>query len=102
MSFAPSGPHFTMRLDSLPADGQLTLERTGADEISAQVTNGAGTGGDALLVLPGELRVRNTSAARASYAVLVPRAVDRVTVVVGGRSIFDGAPPARVTLHVGR
>lgn len=98
VSFAASGPEFTMRLDSLPRAGVLTIERTNADEISAQVTSGAGTGGDAMVVLPGELRLRNASSSRASYTLTLPRDVIRVRVIVAGRVLLDGPPISQLKL----
>jgi len=99
VSFAPSGPSFTLRFDSLPAAGLLTIGGTASTAVSARVVSGAGTGGDDVVVLPGELRVRNSASSRATYSVSVPAAVTRVRVLVGGRSIFDGAPPAVVRLR---
>jgi len=99
VSFAASGPGFTVRFDSLPSVGTLTAGRTTADQISARVASGAGTGGDAMVVLPGELLVRNTSAARASYDLLLPSAVTRLRIIVAGRVVFDGAPPTTIPLN---
>jgi hypothetical protein len=91
-TFAASGPEFTLRLDSLPRAGALTIERATANEISAPVTSGAGTGGDAMVVLPGELRLRNASSSRPSYTLTLPRDVIRLRVVVAGRVLLDGPP----------
>jgi hypothetical protein len=98
LSFVTSGPEFTMRLDSLPAAGMLVIGRATGGSFSIQVAAGAGTGGDVMVVLPNELEVRNTSASRASYTVSVPRTVARFRVVVAGRAVFDGSPPAQVPL----
>lgn len=99
VSFAPTGVDFTMRFDSLPEAGLLTARRGAASEISARVESGAGTGGDALVVLPGELRVRNTTSSRASYIVSLPVAVTRLRVIIGGAIVFDGPPPIDLRLH---
>jgi hypothetical protein len=99
VSFAPAGPAFTLRFDSLPAAGLLTIDRTASAAISARVASGAGTGGDDFVVLPGELRVRNLASSRATYLVSVPSTVTRVEVIVGGRPIYSGAPPAVVRLR---
>jgi hypothetical protein len=99
VSFTASGPDFTVRFDSLPAVGNLIAGRTTTDQISARVASGAGTGGDAMVVLPGELLVRNTSAARASYDLLLPDAVTRLRIIVAGRVVFDGAPPTTIPLN---
>jgi hypothetical protein len=98
LSFVTSGPEFTMRLDSLPASGVLIIGRTTGTTFSIHVAAGAGTGGDVMVVLPRELVVRNTSASRASYTVSVPQTVARFRVVVAGRAVFDGSPPAQVRL----
>jgi hypothetical protein len=98
VSFPASGPTFTMRLDVSPVTGSLVIERTAADQISVQVASGAGTGGDDMVVLPSELRVRNTTSSRASYRVSIPSSVTRVVVIVAGQTIFDGAPPGNVSI----
>jgi hypothetical protein len=98
VSFAAPGPEFTVRLDSLPTAGVLAIERTAANEISAQVTSGASTGGDAMVVLPGELRLRNATSSRASYTLTLPRGVTRLRVVVAGRVLLDGPPVSQVKL----
>jgi hypothetical protein len=98
VSFGFGGPAFTIRLDSVPRSGMLLIERSADDRISAHVALGSGTGGDAMIVLPGELRLRNTSASRASYSVALPRAVERLRVIVAGRTRHDGPPPARLDL----
>jgi hypothetical protein len=99
VSFAPTGADFTMRFDSLPEAGVLTARHGAASEISARVVSGAGTGGDALVVLPGELRVRNTTSSRASYTILLPIAVTRLRVIIAGDIVFDGSPPMERRLH---
>jgi len=48
--------------------------------------------------VPGRRAARNTSAARASYEIAVPSAVTRLRVIVAGRVVFDGAPPATLSL----
>lgn len=87
-----------MRLDVTPAMGSLAIERTTADQISVQVASGAGTGGDDMVVLPSELRVRNTTSSRTGYRMSVSSSVTRVVVIVAGQTVFDGAPPADVKL----
>ena len=99
VSFAPTGPAFTLRFDSLPAAGLLTIEGTASTAISARVASGAGMGGDDFVVLPGELRVRNLASSRATYLVSVPSTVTRVQVIVAGRPIYGGAPPAVIPLR---
>ena len=98
VSFSPAGTELILRFDSLPDAGTLTVERTVAAEISARVVSGAGTGGDAMVVLPGELRVANRAMSRANYRVLLPRAVTRLRVIVADRTVFDGVPPSTIRL----
>jgi hypothetical protein len=74
----------------------VVIARTTSERITAGVVAGAGTGGDAMVVSPGELRLVNTSAARASYSLSVPPSVLRVRVVIAGSVAFDGPPPANV------
>ena len=98
MSFAATDSTFTVRFDSVPAAGTMRANRTTGDQISARVATGAGTGGDAMVVLPGELRVRNASAARASYELELPALVTRLRVIIAEQVVFDGAPPAVIRL----
>jgi hypothetical protein len=93
VSFAPSGAAFTLRLDSLPEAGSLRVITTSATTIAARVSAGAGTGGDEMVVLPGEIRVRNTGTARASYELSLPAGVTHLRVIVAGVTAFDGPPP---------
>jgi len=53
-----------------------------------------------MMVLPGEVRIRNNSAARGDYELSLPEVVTRLRVIVAGRTIFDGTPP--VTLRLDR
>jgi hypothetical protein len=99
VSFAPAGSDFTVRFDSVPDAGVVTVERTAAAEISARVVGGAGTGGDAFVVLPRELGVRNATSSRASYRIALPVTVTRLRVIVAGQQVFDGLVPAVVRLH---
>lgn len=99
VSFAATRSDFTLRLDSVPDFGRVIAERAAGNEIFAHVVSGAGTGGDAMVVLPGELRVRNSTSARASYSVSLPSMVTRLRVIVADRIVFDGAPPAVVQLR---
>ena len=98
ISFAPTGATFTLRFDSLPEAGSLRVITTPATAISARVAGGAGTGGDEMVVLPGEIRVRNAGTARASYELSLPASVTRLRVIVAGVTAFDGTPPVVVRL----
>ena len=98
LSFAVVGSGLVVRLDSMPAAGELTIEPAKTDKISARVSAGVGTGGDTMVVLPGELRLRNTTASRASYTLALPTDVARLRVIVAGRVVFNGSPPKQVKL----
>jgi predicted anti-sigma-YlaC factor YlaD len=98
VSFVPTSAIFTLLLDSVPAAGVLVVETARDDKITASVVSGAATGGDAFVVLPAELRIRNTTQARASYHIAVPRSVTQFRAIVAGSVIFDGSAPASITL----
>lgn len=99
VSFAATGTEFAIRFDSLPESGTLTARRSNDANITARIVSGAGTGGDALVVLPGELRVRNATTSRAAYELILPNAVTRLRVIVAGRSVFDGPPLVQLQLR---
>ena len=82
----------------MPAAGNLNIERATTDKISARPTAGVGTGGDTMVVLQGELRLRNTASSRASYTLVLPVDVAHLRVIVAGRVVFDGSPPKEVKL----
>jgi hypothetical protein len=99
VSFAARGPDFMVRFDSLPVAGTLTVDSATGPDITARVVSGAGTGGDAMVVLPGELRIRNSTGSRASYSLSVPHVVTRLRVIVAGSSVYDGPPRMVVQLR---
>jgi hypothetical protein len=96
--FAVVGSGLVVRLDSIPAAGELTIEPAKTDKISARVSAGVGTGGDTMVVVPGELRLRNNTASRANYTLALPGDVARLRVIVAGRVVFNGSPPRVVRL----
>jgi len=98
VSFAATGAVFTVRLDATPLSGGLVARPAKDDNITATVVSGAGTGGDALVVLPGELRIRNTSAARASYRLDLPRTITRLRLIIADRVAYDGSPSTSIDL----
>ena len=98
IAFAVSGPVLTVSFDSVPAGGTVDIEPTRAAVASAEaIDSAAGARADAMVVLPNELRLRNSGSSRASYRVMVPEGLERVRVVVGGRILVDG-PPRRSTI----
>jgi hypothetical protein len=90
----PPGGELAVRFDERQAVGSLELMSGDDDRASAQVTARAGT--EALLVLPGELRVRNGRASTADYRLTLPASVRRVRIHVG-----PGASPVVVDLPPG-
>jgi hypothetical protein len=88
-----------------PAGGTLELVATDDARASAEIIGGARD--ETLVVLPGELRVRNDAASAASYRVTLPRGVRAVRVRVGGSAeqevVLAPAAGARrvVTLRTG-
>ena len=99
VSFAATGADFTVRFDSLPEAGTLTAQHSSDAIITARIISGAGTGGDAFVVLPGELRIRNAPSSRASYRITLPNGVTRLRVIVAGVSVFEGPLPADLRLR---
>jgi hypothetical protein len=77
----PSGSELTVRFDERPAAGSLEIAR--GDDVRAAAQVIARAGSETLLVLPGELRVRNSAASTADYRITLPRSVRRVRVYVG-------------------
>jgi hypothetical protein len=92
ISFAVTGPDFTVRFDSVPASGKLEIDRTAAADVSAQAVGAREDSRDAMVVLPRELRFRNNGASIGSYRIMIPGSVEHVRVVVGGRTLFDDPP----------
>lgn len=70
VSFVPEeGDQFVIRFDAVPAAGVLDV--TSADgRASAEIVRGGAN--DELVVLPGELRIRNSSASTADYRITLP------------------------------
>jgi hypothetical protein len=80
-SFAPTDTSLIIRFDRRQARGTLELTVAGADRISAQAIDG--TSAEELFVLPGQLRVVNTTTSVASYRVTVPTSVRTIRVLLG-------------------
>jgi hypothetical protein len=102
VAFAPAGDEVVVSFEARQAVGTLELVRAeGGDAVRATVLGDPARA--RLLVLPGELHVRNAGA-DASYRVAVPEAVRRVRVRVAGAEAanLDAAAlrsaPARVDL----
>lgn len=82
--FAAPGNDLVIRFDAIPAAGTLDLTQSNDRQASAQIV--AGGNGESLLILPGELRVRNASGSTADYRVTVPTGVHTVRLVAGTTS----------------
>ena len=79
-SFTPEGAE--LQVEFAHAQGSGVLHVTGTREGSASFRV---LGSESVLVLPSEIRVRNTAWSRASYRLGVPGTVEAVRVVVRGR-----------------
>lgn len=82
--FTAQGNNLIIRFDAIPAAGTLELTQSTDRQASAQIA--AGGSSESLLILPGELRVRNTGASTADYRVTVPTDVHTVRLVAGTAS----------------
>ena len=99
--FTAQGNDLVIRFDAIPAAGTLDLSQSTDRQASAQIA--AGGHGESLLILPGELRVRNTAGSTADYRVTVPTDVHTVRLVSGTstRSIdVTRKSPERIRLDV--
>ena len=102
ISFAETGPEFTVRFDSTPARGDLEIDRGGGAEVSAQALTVGDGPADPMVVLPHELRLRNDPTSTATYRIMIPGSVEHVRVMVAGRLLFDGSVrQARIALSSG-
>lgn len=102
--FAPGSNELIIRLDTRPRRGTLALVAGGDSRSSAQIVSGAR--GEAFLVLPTELRIRNEPRSVADYEVTLAAAVRRVRVQLGGAdgrdlAAVDVAPGMRRVIQLG-
>jgi hypothetical protein len=79
--FAPTSSELVVRFQARPTSGTLALQAVDDDRASAQVV--ARAGGEELLILPGEVRVRNSTTSTAEYRITLPATVRRVRIHVG-------------------
>ena len=90
----PTGPELVVRFETRPASGTLALQGTEDERASVQVV--ARGSSEALLVLPGEVRIRNSVTSVADYRLTLPSTVRRVRVHVGAADaqplLVDVAP----------
>jgi hypothetical protein len=102
--FAPDSDELVIRFAVRPAAGSLTLVAGDDVRSSAQVVSGAH--GEAFLVLPSELRVRNAPGSLAGYQVILTPAVRRVRVELGVGDVteianVDVTPGMRRVIQLG-
>jgi hypothetical protein len=82
--FTAQASELVIRFDAIPAAGTLNLSQSSDRQASAQIA--AGGNSESLLILPGELRVRNSAGSTADYRVTVPTDVHTVRLVAGTAS----------------
>ena len=102
--FTPAGDELTITLVARQAAGTLELIAGQEPRSSAEVTSEPS--GEAFLVLPSELRIRNSAASRASYRVVLSTALRRVRVRIGDdaarETSIELTPATRRTIDLGR
>lgn len=101
--FASESDELMVRFDVRPAAGALVIVGGEETRSSAQIVSGSR--GEAFLVLPDELRIRNTVGSVANYQIVLAPTVRRLRVRVGdtaGSEIatVDVAPGLRRTLQL--
>ncbi|MFN2564073.1 MAG: hypothetical protein ABR499_03570 [Gemmatimonadaceae bacterium] len=104
VSFTGSSDELLIRFDARPAAGSLAVVAGEEPRSSAQIVSGGR--GEAFLVLPSELRVRNAAGSVADYELTVAQAVRRVRVQLGGSNtreiaIVDVTPGMRRIIQLG-
>jgi hypothetical protein len=82
--FTAQGNDLVIRFDAIPAGGTLDLTQSSDRQASAQIADGGN--GESFLILPSELRVRNTAGSTADYRVTVPADVHTVRLIAGTAS----------------
>jgi hypothetical protein len=83
-----------VQLDSAQLAGTIEITSGNASRAEAQITTDLRD--EWLIVLPGELRIRNTGASRASYRLTVPASVRQVRLRTSGGSDRDTTVHVRV------
>jgi hypothetical protein len=102
--FTPGSELLVIRLEAQQAAGTLELIAGRDLRSSAQIL--AGASGEALLVLPSELRIRNTPGSVASYRIVLSSEIRGVRVRIGGdrgeETSFDVTTETRHLIPLGR
>lgn len=106
VAFTPRAPIFEMEVETLQADGTLTIRIGDAEVATAETVNGSQ---ETILVLPEGIHIENQSGSVASYTITVPAHLEGFHLSVAGRSIAEiqlggGAPfePRSYSLSTGR
>lgn len=97
--FAATGNELVIRFVAAQAAGTLELVPSVERQASAQIVEGGND--EALLILPGELRVRNASTSTADYRVTVPADVHSIRLAAGNATrliAFTGGASQRIHL----
>jgi hypothetical protein len=102
--FATESDQLVIQFDARPIAGTLVIVAGNEDQSSAQVV--AGSRGEAFLLLPNELRIRNTAQSIADYRVTVAADVRQVRVKIAATAarelaVISTVPGARQIVRLG-
>jgi hypothetical protein len=102
--FTPASAELTVRFLARQAGGTLELIAGRGSRSSAQILTNAN--GESILVLPSELRIRNSPGSLASYRIVLSATVRRVHVESGAEQTeatsLEVTPDGRYVIPVGR
>jgi hypothetical protein len=101
--FAAESPELTIRFHARPAAGALLIIAGDDSRSSAQIVSGAH--GEAFLLLPNELRIRNTTRSIADYRIVLASTVRRLRLRIGDTAgsetvAMDVTPELRRTIEL--
>jgi hypothetical protein len=101
VSFVPDSDVLVVQVATRQAEGSLVLE-TSATPTASAVVRGQGEH-EAIVVLPTELRIANTTQSRATYRITLPARLKRVVVVIARDppvSVIPGSPGESRTIDL--
>lgn len=88
VSFFVESSRLLVRIESPQEDGRMEVDvAPQGREVRASILSGADVSTPALVVLPSELRVRNSPGSRASYRITVPASLAELEIRVGDRRL---------------
>ena len=87
--FEPTMGIFTVTVANPQPVGTIRLQISDVERASAEVSN---PGNEAILVLPSGLSVQNSATSLASYTITLPRALRKVSVKIGDRTVATIIP----------